>query len=190
MTLGQILALALRQLDEDAEDVSEYESVFRVYANAAYRIAVVEFLKPREERHLFTDAQGVAPLGCTGIVRVVSLRKKGEGGEETVGFVLSEDGRRVCTTHSDAELTAMCEVEYPEMEAVSDKPRLPESVHGALADYICYRHLSDGGEEKQKQAQHYLRTFYQAMQRLRPDGFGSVTRFKNLYAVTDVRYGQ
>ena len=47
MTLSQIIAQALRQLDEDAEDVSEYEERFRVYANMGYDIAVREYLKPR-----------------------------------------------------------------------------------------------------------------------------------------------
>ena len=44
MTLSQIIAQALRQLDEDAEDVSEYEERFRVYANMGYDIAVREYL--------------------------------------------------------------------------------------------------------------------------------------------------
>ena len=50
MTLSQIIAQALRQLDEDAEDVSEYEERFRVYANMGYDIAVREYLKPRWTR--------------------------------------------------------------------------------------------------------------------------------------------
>lgn len=47
MTLSQLIAHALRQLDEDAEDVSEYEESFKVYANMGYDIAVREYLKPR-----------------------------------------------------------------------------------------------------------------------------------------------
>lgn len=49
MTLSQIIAQALRQLDEDAEDVSEYEERFRVYANMGYDIAVREYLKPEAD---------------------------------------------------------------------------------------------------------------------------------------------
>ena len=39
MTLAQIMTLALRQLDEDIQDLSEYEDVFRVYANIGHDIA-------------------------------------------------------------------------------------------------------------------------------------------------------
>ena len=47
MTLAQIMKLALRQLDEDTEDVGEYEELFKVYANTGYAIAVRSYLRPR-----------------------------------------------------------------------------------------------------------------------------------------------
>ena len=60
MTLSQIMALALRQLDEDAQDISEYDEAFRVYASIGYGIAVREFLKPMEWFSLTTDERGEA----------------------------------------------------------------------------------------------------------------------------------
>ena len=48
MTLANIMKLALRQLDEAAEDIAEYDELFRSYANMGYMIALRLFLKPRE----------------------------------------------------------------------------------------------------------------------------------------------
>ncbi|MEI3413646.1 MAG: hypothetical protein V8Q88_00480 [Christensenellales bacterium] len=80
------------------------------------------------------------------------------------------------------------EVAFYPLEDGQDEPQLPEYAHAALADYICYRHLSSGNLAKQSRAQFYQTSFYQAMQRIRPEGMGSVTRFRNLYEVTDARY--
>ena len=66
MTLSQIIAQALRQLDEDAEDVSEYEERFRVYANMGYDIAVREYLKPRRVFYTEVDESGSARAGADG----------------------------------------------------------------------------------------------------------------------------
>ena len=184
MTLAQIMRLALRQLDEDEEDISEYEDVFRVYANAGYRIAVNAFLKPRQERTLMTDETGTADFAGTDIMRVVGVRRGGQG----ILFDHLPGGSAIGTACPNAELTAVCEITYPPMNELTDEPKLPEHVHAALADFICYRHLSSGSLAKQSRAQHFQQLFSLEMQRLRPDGFGSVTRFKGLYAVTDMRY--
>ena len=76
MTLSQIIAQALRQLDEDAEDVSEYEERFRVYANMGYDIAVREYLKPRRIFYTEVDEEGNAPVPGLTVVRVIELRDK------------------------------------------------------------------------------------------------------------------
>ena len=85
-------------------------------------------------------------------------------------------------------LRAVCEVAFYPMEDGDDEPQIPEYAHAALADYICYRHLSSGNLAKQSRAQFYQNSFYQTMQRIRPQGMGSVTRFEHLYEVTDARY--
>lgn len=189
MTLSQIMKLALRQLDEDTEDVSEYEDLFRVYANTGYAIAVRGYLHPRELREIFTDAQGVACTEGMDVERVIELTRMDARGTalERVPFTPLADGSGVRTGLPQTRLDALCEVRYPEMTEGVDEPRLPEEAHAALADYICYRHLSSGSLAKQSRAKFFLTSFYQAMQRMLPAGAGSVTACKNLYEATGLR---
>lgn len=188
MTLSQIIAHALRQLDENAEDVSEYEESFKVYANMGYDIAVREYLKPRRTFCVDVDEKGNAPVPGMLATRVVELRD--EYGRD-VGYDLDPDGRGLHIWRGDLAgktLRAVCEVAFYPMEDGSDEPQIPECAQAYLADYICYRHLSNGNPIKQRQAQFYQNSFYQTMQRIRPQGMGSVTRFEHLYEVTDARY--
>lgn len=188
MTLSQLIAHALRQLDEDAEDVSEYEESFKVYANMGYDIAVREYLKPRRTFCVDVDEKGNAPVPGLLATRVVELRD--EYGYD-VGYDLDPDGRGLHVWRDDLTgktLRAVCEVAFYPMEDGNDEPQIPEYAHAALADYICYRHLSSGNLAKQSRAQFYLNSFLRGMQRLRPQGMGSVTRFEHLYEVTDARY--
>ena len=90
MTLSQLIAHALRQLDENAEDVSEYEESFKVYANMGYDIAVREYLKPRRTFCVDVDEKGNAPVPGMLVTRVVELRD--EYGRD-VGYDLDPDGR-------------------------------------------------------------------------------------------------
>ena len=190
MTLGQIMTLALRQLDEDPEDISEFDDLFRVYANQGYQIAVDEYVKPKEWREMRSDDTGSIYLDSD--VRRVSLLQEKTSGKEHRNFLfaLSPDGAKLETGMPDKEFIGMCEVATRDMDQESDEPtRLPAQAHAALADYICYRHLSNGNMAKQSKAQFYQTQFYQAMQRLRPQGMGSVRGFTNLYAATDIRRG-
>ena len=84
----------------------------------------------------------------------------------------------------------MAEVSYPDMKSGSDVPRIDETAHAALCDYACWRFLSNGNLAKQSRAQHYSQRFYAAMRMLRPQGMGSVTGYRGLYAVTDARYAR
>lgn len=189
MTLSQIMSLALRQLDEDPEDISEYDEMFRVYANMGYQIAVRDYAKPRETRRYRTNDRGEVYMerDVSRIVELRLLKKDGEGGR-SVPYALSPTGECALTQHADAQLEAVCEVMPVQMETETDEPvRLPAHMHAALADYICYRHLSNGNMAKQSKAQYYLQQFYQAMQALRPQGMGSVTQFRNLYKATGLR---
>lgn len=190
MTLAQIMTLALRQLDEDPEDISEYDDMFRVYANMGYQTAMVDYVKPRETREYVSGEEGMFDIDRD-VRRVVSLERRDENGHiyKDVPFILSPTGEQVITAYHNASFTAVCEVVPKGMERESDEPEhLPQSAHPALADYICYRHLSNGNMAKQSKAQFYLQQFYNAMRMLRPQGMGSVKGFKHLYAVTDVRY--
>lgn len=185
MTLANIMKLALRQLDEAAEDIAEYDELFRSYANMGYMIALRLFLRPRETFELTTDDQGRADISALPVMRVVDMRNA-QG--RPVRFSLSADGRTIGTEEKNTAVQALCEVERPALEADTDEPELPQYAHPALADYICYRHLSSGNLAKQSRAQHYRNEFYAQMQRLSPRPSGGVTGYKNFYTVTDSRW--
>lgn len=193
MTLNGIMKQALRQMDEDEEDISEYEELFAAYANMGYALAVMDYLKPRMIYALTTDERGCADIEGMGIVRVISMKESrtGDGAtaakaEMSVPFEMSGDGTQVITGRRKAVLDALCEIGYPPMEEATDEPRLPAFAHAALADYICYRHLSSGSLAKQSRAQFFLNSFLMQMRAVRAKGLGSVTRMKYLYEATGV----
>ena len=85
-------------------------------------------------------------------------------------------------------LAKLLRTAFGDQNASELRGMLPAYAHAALSDYICYRHLSSGNLAKQSRAQFYQNSFYQEMNRIRPQGMGSVTRMRNLYEATDVRY--
>ena len=184
MTLAQIMTLALRQLDEDLPDIAQYADLFRVYANEGYQIAVRTYLKPKATTTLHTDSEGSAYIGGMRLGRIVQIF---DMESRPVWFALSLDGEAVSTLLHGADLTVIHEPPAPMLETDQDIPQLPDDVHHALADSICYRHLANGNMAKQSRAQHYLAAFHQAMRSVTPQGAGSVTRMKNLYEATDIR---
>ena len=179
MTLSGLIELALRQLDEQPEDVSEYDGLFRCYANMGYMIAQRLFLRPRETFAATTD--GRADVRALPIVRVIDVQDT-QG--RALPFAVSADGAHVQTGAVNAPVALLCEVELPLMERDTDEPRLPACAQPALADYICYRHLSSGSLAKQSRAQFFYQSFIQQMRALRPQGAGSVTRMQHLYETT------
>ena len=185
MTLANIMKLALRQLDEAAEDIAEYDELFTSYANMGYMIAIRLFYKPREVFSLTTDEKGRAEIRALPIRRVVEVR---DGQGKAIGFDLTADGRAIETGMREKEISVLCEVEREAMTSLTDEPQMPQYAHAALADYICYRHLSSGNLSKQSRAEFFRQSFYQQMRALTYEGEGSVTRMKNLYTVTDGRY--
>jgi hypothetical protein len=186
MTLATMMKLALRQLDEPTEDLSEYEELFRSYANMGYMIALRLFYKPRMVIDVVTDELGDADIGGLGIARVVNVRD-GDG-SETI-FAMDEDGITLHTGALYQCISVLGEIECPTMLRGTDEPMLPEYAQPALVDYICYRHLMNGNSAKQSRAMAYYQQFTRAMQEIEPQGKGSTTRFKNLYAVTGFRKG-
>lgn len=185
MTLAQIMKLALRQLDEDPEDISEYDELFRYYANMGYQIALRDYYKPRDVMTFRTDSKGVAVVGGLRIISIHDLRD--ENTKARVYYELSSTGRSIRTGRPDASLTAVCETEKPPLENDTDEPIIPEYTHHALVDYICYRHLLSGNMAKQSRAQAFLQGFYQTMKLLQPESSGSVTDIYNLYSASDIR---
>ncbi len=185
MTLAGMIKLALRQLDEAPEDIAEYDELFTSYANMGYMIAIRLFYKPRETFVLMTDEKGRADFGALPIRRVI--RVKDETGR-TIWFDMATDGTAIETGEKEKTLQALCEVDREPLKNMTDEPMLPEYAHAALADYICYRHLSSGSLSKQSKAEFFRESFYRQMHALTYQGEGSVTRMKNLYAVTEARY--
>jgi len=185
MTLAGIMKLALRQLDEAAEDISEYDELFRSYANMGYMIALRLFLKPRETFEVTSDEGGRADIRALPIGRVVEVRDA-QGAD--VCFDTAADGGAILTGRKNETFTLLCEAEYPAMAADTDEPRMPEYAHPALADYICFRHLSSGNLAKQSRAKFFETSFYQQMRAMTPQGAGSVTRLRHLYEATGAGY--
>ena len=181
MTLATMMKLALRQRDEAAEDLSEYDELFRSYANMGYMIALRLFLKPREVIEVRTDSMGSAELTGLFIARVIEVRDR-EG--RSVRFVMDGDGRTLHTGACAQTVTLIAEIECPPLENGLDEPMLPEYAQPALADYICYRHLSSGNLAKQSRAEFFRQSFYQQMRAMKPQGAGSVQTLRNLYAAT------
>ena len=185
MTLAEIMRLALRQLDEDPADIAEYAELFRMWANQGYQIIQQQYFKPRETLTLRTNEKGYAHIAGMNIVHIISLRDK-EGRE--VRYARSADGQALETGVRDAALTAICEMQAMMLENDTDEPRFPEHAHSMLVDYICYKHLMRGNLAKQNRAQAFRTEFYQQAQQLKPQGGGSVTSMKGLYAASDIRY--
>lgn len=186
MTLVQIMRMALRQLDEDPADLSEYDDMLRLYANEGYRLILTDYLKPREWLTLRVDEHGLCDIWGTGILRVVRVEYR----HREVPFELTEHGKALRVMDNVGEehdVYALCEMVYPPMVADTDEPRLPESAAAALVDYMCYRMLMNGNLAKQSRAQGYLSSFSNQVRRIQPDGFRSVTRFKGLYEETALR---
>lgn len=182
MVLAQIIRLALRQLDEDAAEAAQHEELFTIYANTGYQILLRRYVRPQTRLTLRTDGSGAAELNGLGAMRVLSVQNA-QGRE--MGFTLSGDGERLLTPLCDEEVTVCVQEETPPLEP-GDEPRLPEAIHAALADYICYRHLMTGSVAKQARAEAFRQSFYAQAQLLLPQG-GTAGRMKNLYAATDIR---
>lgn len=185
MKLAEIMQLALRQLDEDPADISEYDDLFRRYANEGYQIAMRDIIRPRQTMALAADEDGHADIQGMGILRIVQLQE--ENGRD-VWHAMAPDGTHILTGAKNKTLNAVVETDIPLLIEDMDVPEMPEWAHSALADYICYRHLSAGNAAKQQRAQFFYGMFSQTIRRIRPQSAGSVTGYKNLYTVTDARY--
>ena len=183
MTLAQIMELALRQLDEDISDIAEFDTLFRYYANEGYTTAQRSWYHPRTDIVLVTDESGCADIDGRDIVHILALHN--DAGY-SVPYEVSPDGRQIRTRRLEEELYATCEIAYPALRTPTDVPMLPEQAHGALVDYICYRHLLNGNTAKQSRAQMYLMQYERAMRELPSQGADSVTHMRGLYEASSI----
>ena len=145
-------------------------------------IALRLYLKPRAELDVESDAYGCINLEDVQVVRVIEVR---DMMGMSIAFELDSDGHTLHTDTYRQKLKVICEIDCPPMKDSLDRPMLPEYVQPALADYICYRHLSCGSLSKQSRAEFYRDSFYEQMRAIRPQGMGSVKRRKNLYKATN-----
>ena len=182
MTLATIMKLALRQLDEADADISEHEELFRNYANMGYMIALRMYYRPRQTLEFESDVYGNVELNDPRIRRIIEVRDQTG---RSIPFSIDGDGRTMHTGGWLEKVWVLCEYEYPAMKETLDVPVLPEFVHPALADYICYRYLSCGSLAKQSRAEFFRDSFYEQMRAIMPQGTGSVTKKKNLYQATN-----
>lgn len=186
MTYAQIKQLALRQMDEDPHDMNEYGDLLGTYINEGYQMALMDHLRPKEEYILTTDENGDADISG---LRIRYISEVTEHPHEYSAWATQDAmGHTLHTAVRKGKIRVIAIVTYPEMTEDSEEPKLPEWAHGALADYACYRYLSNGNMAKQSRAQFYFQQYYQTMNRIRPQGMGSVTRTRNLYEATAAAY--
>lgn len=185
MTYAQIKQLALKQLDGDPHDMDEYADLLGTYVNEGYQIAVNDHLYPREKFTIQTDKDGRADISGLGI-RYIPDAVTEQG--YSAWARLTNMGDTIETAVKDGKVILTAVVTYPGMESETDVPRIPEFAHGALADYACFRYLSNGNMGKQAKANFYYGQFARQMSRIEPQAMRSVTNYRNLYTVTDARW--
>ena len=185
MTFAEIKQLALRQLDMDPADMDEADDLLSAYVNEGYRTALLDYARPRDVFILATDKDGNAGMDALGIRSIIEVTDAESG----MSAWATQDalGQTLHTAVRNGKVRVVALVVYPEMEEGDDTPRIPYWAHGALADYACFRFLSNGNMAKQSRAQFYYGRFMTQMERIRPQGMGSVTGLKNLYEATDIR---
>lgn len=183
MTVSEILAAALRELDEEMADMPDFRDKFMLYLNMGYQTILRKYYRPRETFHMRTDDSGRLDLYGLDVESVAAVRDE-EG--RTLPFTTSADDSGILQTDArNANVNVICQVNCPPLAADGDEPRLPVHAQYALVWYICYKQLSSGNLAKQSRAQVYMQSFYDAMSMLRPVGTGSVKRYTNFYEATN-----
>ena len=183
MTLAQIYKLALRQLDEDIEDISEYVELFRQYSNEGCYIVMNDYYKPCMELRMSSDDGGRVYLNAMDVHHVISCV---DAYGRTHPCAASPDGMYVNVGVPDIELIMMCQMLPRQMISDQDEPPFPKENHFVLVDYICYRHLITGNAAKQARARVFHDNFLLGCRRIRPQGAGSVRTMCNLYAASSI----
>lgn len=186
MTYAQIKQLALRQMDEDPHDMDEFGDLLGAYVNEGYQTALIDYLRPRETYTLNTDKDGNADLTGLKILHIAQVVALPHGYSAFGETDSTGETLHTSVPNGVVKLTAL--VTYPDMTDDNEEPKLPLWAHGALADYACYRYLSNGNMAKQSKAQFYMQRYLTQMERIRPVAMNSVTRLRNLYTATDVRW--
>lgn len=185
MHFGQILQRALIQCGEDVADLEEYRELLTGYVNEGYHRILREAYRPKKQQTLYIEAGGIASISV--LKRAVEITHVARGGksmpyvyhpmERALEVVGAKEGDEISVTYTHDE---------PDMVDGDDEPRIPETAHGALADYATYRYLINGNLVKQQRAQAFLRAYVDAMRRVQPYGGadGGMKNWNNLYRAT------
>lgn len=190
MILAQIYRLALRQLDEAPEDLADFRELFEEYVNEGYDIAVDDYWQPRREYSFVTDDNGCINIRDTHIHKIISVKSNtldvpmyAQLAPE--GYCIKVFGGFIAANHP---VTVLAQVTMSRLVKDNDVPRIPESAHMALVDYICYRYKMTGNLAKQSQANAYLSSFRAAMARMPRFGHDTVVHQSHLYEATSLRW--
>lgn len=182
MTLAQIIMLTLQQSGEDIEDAEEYSDMLRQYINEGYHELA------RKYAHWYTatlycDEDGRIDMLIDGLQNIKSISRVEDG--EPIEHTIDPDG----SIHVQSMKAGMVVVKYQRdtepLTKDTDIPKLPEHVHGALADYATWRMYGNGNAAKQSRGQFYYGNYYNTLSQLVPQSQrGGKMKFHGLYTCT------
>ena len=184
MRLGQIVKRALEQAGEDAADLEEYRDQLTGYVNEGYHRMIREAYRPMRRAVLTVEDGTISTASLRGAIEVRSVKQDGR----TIRFDYLPFERALLLSGAKDGADAAVEYTHDEddMTDAEEEPRLPETAHGALADYGTYRFLLNGNLNKQQRAQAYLQHYMLALRAIQPFGRqgGGVKRWTGLYEAT------
>lgn len=185
MRFAQIIQRALTQAGEDAADMEEYRQELAGYVNEGYHRIIREAYRPY--RRVEIEVEEGALVSTATLRNALEIRSVTVNGRaRNYAFRPYERALEVIGARSGDEAAILYTHDEADMTDSEEEPKLPEYVHGALADYATYRYLLNGNLNKQQRAQAYLQHFMMAMRSLKPYGEldGGVRNFRNLYRAT------
>jgi hypothetical protein len=164
MNLKRLLTRVLAQLNEDVLE-DDRRALAVAYVNEAYD-EMMRMYRPHIDVTLLVPEDGVVPLSLLGARtgRVLSVRK----GIGEVPFDVDELGIRL--TGGEGAVIARCRYNPAPLVEDGDVPELPESFHGALADYATYRMMGTGGRARQQRADMFFSRYLTRKSQIAPEG--------------------
>ena len=150
MTLAEIRKRALFQAGEQEGALGDMAQVVTQYINEGQQALCPRGIPCEEE----VEVQGgLCALG-EGATDMVHLRAA--DGREVLNYRM-ENGQ--LSGLADGTYTALLLREAAKLSRDTQQSELPESCHGALADYAAWRLLSNGGRTQQLRAEFYRQRF-------------------------------
>ena len=175
MSLMQIRQRTREQTGDQYEIASEDEPLLNDYINEGLQEICAGRLLQTADLSVMGGSANLTDL--PGFVRALSLRE--ESGRE-IPFETREN--RLYTSCDGAFVLSYLGAPGL-LLADTDEPPIPQSSHGALADYAAWRVLGSGGTQAQSRAQFYLARFERARRTLDSwlEGRMGASRLRNKY---------